>query len=570
MPTRSPTSTNSNNNSNMNHNISVIDLEDPDLECPVRHVPTINSRINTQFSNALPEILINQHADQQRAINNTRDVLRPTHQQHRQRTLQQTLDFTNRNNLSNTFYSNPNSHIHDNNPIIISDNEDEQATFSDTATVGSTETSTLRRLFRRPNSLNYYSDNENYNNQIFANIDSRLDNNNPTIILDDGDSTVNSNNNDHNAAAAVDDDDDIQIISEREAPDVEVVSSHNTGYRLFTPSGSLFVPSTEITHGGSRMSRFVNNINNHHNNNQGNRATRRPRPSYMRPDLSNRAMQTQLRSQQMVADRRARIAAYNNNASISERVHRRARSNSNNRSARYRYFASEAYLLSVVATIPDPPYDPTFYTLRRGPYQAPEAADLGGVPENIMRILRQRDEVREDERVRSRNKVAGSEKSKKAEIAKIDDSMRDKFTSNLGSNDETDVCILCGVTLIQGIPKDYSNQKDDNREELDGLLNDGFIAPWNGITTYNDLDVDLSKKVFFSSCGHIYCGRCVNNIMRFRSMNVKERQTTRAKYKNNTALNKFENPELCSPLKCVAHECSKKFTGKSPFNEMYV
>lgn len=59
-----------------------------------------------------------------------------------------------------------------------------------------------------------------------------------------------------------------------------------------------------------------------------------------------------------------------------------------------------------------------------------------------------------------------------------------------------------------------------------------------------DADILLSKRVYFSTCGHVYCGKCVNHIMNHKKIRGEKSQ-------------------------CLVPNCQTSFKGKHKFREIY-
>ncbi|CAN6597310.1 hypothetical protein TRVA0_001S04082 [Trichomonascus vanleenenianus] len=93
------------------------------------------------------------------------------------------------------------------------------------------------------------------------------------------------------------------------------------------------------------------------------------------------------------------------------------------------------------------------------------------------------------------------------------------------------VCPNCSVELGEGVP-------DETDEDREAIRRNG----------YSDMDVLLSKRVFFSKCGHVYCGKCVNRIINYNRRIHKD-----------------------IPSQCVAEGCQQRFrkNTKGTFTEIY-
>lgn len=422
--------------------------------------------------------------------------------------------------------------------------------------------------------------------------------------------------------ATVDDTDEVQFVAERPVPDIQILSSRETervraspGFDLYTPSGPLFVPveSEEQTRrGGGRVHMTLGRDNGDSSDDgRGGRVSSNSR--FWRPVRDNRASQQQLRERQMEANRRARAAAAAaQTPSIADRVHSRSTrrpapaSSNEHRNVRPRLThemtnnhiaAANSGVFHLLSTLAPHNarvaaamnmfesmgarqifghrfYMPTAFEAQDG------MTGMGGdltsdeIPDHVMRILQSRDEEREAQRVSARTKLANAERDKKAKDAAIPAELRSEYSNNLGEDGHTDICVLCGVTLLEGIPE--KNTDIENRDdEIKQFVKEGIISPWQAWRKCSKEDIGLSKKVFFGTCGHIYCGRCVSNIMKFRGLTARQRRDALnkerivSKDRVSAATTDFENPAFSAPLKCIAKNCGKKFAGQTPFNELY-
>lgn len=140
----------------------------------------------------------------------------------------------------------------------------------------------------------------------------------------------------------------------------------------------------------------------------------------------------------------------------------------------------------------------------------------------------------------------------------------DNYTTDLRSlSDNTAVvCPVCGVVLGEGISSDFKSLFHIEREKKladptykkidydDAKIFESQTqiyncpAPYQLVPDILETDKLSSKKVFFSRCGHVYCGRCVNNIV------------NRQKVIKNSKRN-IQNPLVYGPKRCVAEKCNK-------------
>ena len=573
-------------------------------------------------STGIAQRLQNQHARQQRRLRteNERQRLRQQRQQRRNRqgngrTSTSTsqganatagprastniddpivIDFSASQEAVSGFYTNPNTHIQDDGPILItSDAEDLDSVerngidgpgfHSDAEAAGSTsprvrmalsadQTSIRNALSAQQQHLQYLINQQQQQQQP-------RENEPPTNETDD----------------------DIQFVGERELPDLQILPS-TPGYELHTPSGPLFVPTatpSEIRRAGNRSRASLGRV-----------GARTPGSSaFLSLVRSNRRAtpsQETLRQRQLEANRRARDAAGN---TVADRVRRRPQRSSvlaghefqnvnmNGRPRNHPILSLEGLqvysnMYRFLHSLGFRDDSTVFQDVEGLPWMSGGGDSSGGggdmengdgsdVPANVMRILQNRDEERENQRIQTRNSIATTEKNKKAKEARVDLRLRIKFSNNLGERGQTDVCVLCGVTLLEGIPENcFEEGGAGNREKaVKRLFREGFISPWRAWTRFTKIEVDLSKKVFFGTCGHMYCGRCVNNIMKFRGLTARQRKDELNKTKKDQAAGldrvsawdqDFENPAFSAPLKCIADSCTRRFTGKTPFNELYV
>ncbi|GMM30828.1 SUMO-targeted ubiquitin ligase complex subunit [Martiniozyma asiatica (nom. inval.)] len=204
------------------------------------------------------------------------------------------------------------------------------------------------------------------------------------------------------------------------------------------------------------------------------------------------------------------------------------------------------------------------------------------IPEDVMREIARREESIENLRIKKRESVA------RKELKYVEQKMKlthDEKVLGYGrafcQEGFIDVCTICGVELAKGIPE---NLKQVNKEDLgsyfDELSNLKFMSPWPVTKLYTIVDIELSKKVFYSKCGHLFCGRCVVNILNQKSRTHAERNALKKKedefkkhIKNVDEMKRLvaTSTENTSPLKCPGPSCSCSFAkGKNSFNEMYL
>lgn len=194
------------------------------------------------------------------------------------------------------------------------------------------------------------------------------------------------------------------------------------------------------------------------------------------------------------------------------------------------------------------------------------------IPIAIMEQISRSEQNEEDRRINSRNKVADRLKAQKEAESRIPQTLKNKFMRGILPGN-TNICVLCGITLAEGIPENHHVLTD--QEIIKRLvLNDGIRAPWQCCRKLTKIDYDLSKKIFFGKCGHVYCGRCVNNMLRaIRETKASKKKRRRKKInydKVSVADLDFDDPDVCAPNRCVAPGCNKLLRGKYYFRELYI
>ncbi|VEU21523.1 DEKNAAC102678 [Brettanomyces naardenensis] len=196
------------------------------------------------------------------------------------------------------------------------------------------------------------------------------------------------------------------------------------------------------------------------------------------------------------------------------------------------------------------------------------------IPESLMEEISRREQVEEDTRVNKRQRVADKMRSEGKAKANISEDQKSMFTRAILPENES-ICTLCGVKLVEGIPEDYDVLTDEKKIK-DLVLHEGIRSPWQCCKKLTSIDTELSKKVFFGKCGHVYCGRCVNNITR----GLKETQGAREKRKRRrkkldldkvsvTELD-FDDPDISAPSRCVVDGCNRLLRGRYFFRELYI
>lgn len=179
---------------------------------------------------------------------------------------------------------------------------------------------------------------------------------------------------------------------------------------------------------------------------------------------------------------------------------------------------------------------------------------IDGQPGDIERSVMERIE-RDNERELDRKLENENNYNRRALVEKRNEIKKQakNYTSDI-KQDSISGCEVCGVTLGEGISEDfktnlaYADDLKKYREEFD------VPAPWFCTKQLTQADKDLSKRVFLSKCGHVFCGRCIKNI------------GNRPKKKSKVLT--IDNPAVYSPSKCPASGCESRFKAKS-FFELY-
>ncbi|RCK54859.1 hypothetical protein Cantr_03830 [Candida viswanathii] len=128
------------------------------------------------------------------------------------------------------------------------------------------------------------------------------------------------------------------------------------------------------------------------------------------------------------------------------------------------------------------------------------------------------------------------------------------------SKDEHLVCELCNVELGEGVPEDFEGDSRYDGKLMHYCQEYQCTAPWFCVYPFTEVDIELSKRVFISKCGHMFCGRCVKNIG--------NRPKRSRKGSKEAKLESIKNPNIYAPLKCPEPDCGKRFTPRS-FTEIY-
>ncbi|KAG7695459.1 hypothetical protein KL930_003456 [Ogataea haglerorum] len=340
-------------------------------------------------------------------------------------------------------------------------------------------------------------------------------------------------------------DGDVEITGEQTLapPQRRAFSRQRPGFTLYQPNGAVFQPYESVRISGTQRSIAAN------------RPRRRLRPRYPRRANNQRAHFTSeyinevLRNNWMV--NAFRLGRTDSDSSIASRVLYDLRS-------RVPYVRH----LNRLGFMPLAAHQVDF-----GPQEEGEGDEI---PHSIMDEIRRREQEEEDRRVRSRSNMANKMKMTQETKAQIPEEQRNMFSNGFSSKD-TSVCILCGVPLVEGIPDDFQTSTDmELKRKL--VVHDKFMSPWQFSKNLTTADKDLSRKVFFGRCGHVYCGRCINNINRYAKQKGKSRPKKRKTDLAKVGVEHMDlnDPEYSAPNRCVAQDCKRLLTGNYFFRELYV
>lgn len=182
---------------------------------------------------------------------------------------------------------------------------------------------------------------------------------------------------------------------------------------------------------------------------------------------------------------------------------------------------------------------------------------LNDIPEHVLQAIERRD-------LEAWTRSQHTNLSKTETYAKLIEDKISKIRTPLTTTidpEEDYSCPLCGVTLGVGIESDFK-KSSKSLQELQEI--NGVPAPYQATPLITVTDIDLSKRIFFSKCGHTYCGRCVKNITSIKGI---LKQNKKKINKNDQSIT---NPFIYAPLKCVIDDCNSSFNIKNPFSEIYL
>lgn len=168
--------------------------------------------------------------------------------------------------------------------------------------------------------------------------------------------------------------------------------------------------------------------------------------------------------------------------------------------------------------------------------------------------------------------VAASAPSPEVKTVPVPTTVTPGYTRSIDPKN-TYICAWCECEFSTGIPPKPSPSSDTNIDN-DNKTNDDThdnttaqdkLAQWAsrfGGTTQTD--VDLSKRVFFAPCSHVYCGWCVKRIIS-RPKGKKQKRPKRTKTDKDGGETSFEQLPIIAS--CCVQGCKKAFRGK--FTELY-
>ncbi|CCD22805.1 SUMO-targeted ubiquitin ligase complex subunit SLX5 NDAI_0A06510 [Naumovozyma dairenensis CBS 421] len=125
-------------------------------------------------------------------------------------------------------------------------------------------------------------------------------------------------------------------------------------------------------------------------------------------------------------------------------------------------------------------------------------------------------------------------------------------------------CILCGVELGVGIPKDFVGTSDkDHGVSFEFLVSKyDFHCPYQSLSKPSQLDRDLSQKVYVASCGHTFCGRCYVRIDNAKSK-------SKLPKKKLAELKGSSHPDNYGPKTCPGPSCKTLLRSRGRMREIY-
>lgn len=130
--------------------------------------------------------------------------------------------------------------------------------------------------------------------------------------------------------------------------------------------------------------------------------------------------------------------------------------------------------------------------------------------------------------------------------------------------EEVPVCVLCGVELGLGIPDDFKGIVDEDKGVSFEALQSKYKChcPYQTLARPTQVDRDMSRRTFVSSCGHTFCGRCFVRIDNARSMNTKSKNKLKG-------LKGPSHPDNYGPKQCPAEGCKCLLRKRRMMREAY-
>lgn len=183
-----------------------------------------------------------------------------------------------------------------------------------------------------------------------------------------------------------------------------------------------------------------------------------------------------------------------------------------------------------------------------------DGLDASNVEGSIMERIERDNEHALDRRLQQENVFNKKTSDEKKQVAQNE---LKGFTNDI-KHDDNAICVICGVTLGEGIPEDFTPNPQYDLKVDEYSQQFKVPAPWFCIKQCFESDVAFSKRVFYSKCGHVFCGRCVKAIV--------DRPKGKPPKKDS-----IDNPVRCAPKKCPVEGCGKQFSrgGKKSFQEVY-
>ena len=132
------------------------------------------------------------------------------------------------------------------------------------------------------------------------------------------------------------------------------------------------------------------------------------------------------------------------------------------------------------------------------------------------------------------------------------------------SYEDIPVCVLCGTELGLGIPSDFKGISDKDKGVSFEALQSKYksLCPYQTLARPTDVDRDISRRTFISSCGHAFCGRCFVRIDNARTMSTKLKNKLKG-------LKGPSHPDNYGPKQCPAAGCRCILRKRGMMREVY-